>query len=179
VHGNDSELGWSFANSLGYDPGDDAYYLGMSNFDSIAKIRRSDGTCEWILGGSAATIGFAEESTAFSRQSQVQVRNNHVLVVDGGASGDALRLLHYELDVDQRLATEVESIVGPERKSGPLLGEATRLNANSTFVNWAAAGRMELLEDGKSTWQLDAEAGYVFGFHTLTDSLYPEPEAAP
>jgi hypothetical protein len=185
VQGSDSEQGWSFANSLGFDagdakdPDDDAYYVGMSNFDSIAKVRRSDGTCEWVLGGAAATIDFAAGSTPFSRQSQVQVRNDHVLVVDGGASGDALRLLDYELDFDQGLATEVESIAGPERKSGSLLGEATRLNANSTFLNWAAAGRMELLEDGASTWQLDAEEGFVFGFHSLTKSLYPEPEAAP
>jgi hypothetical protein len=180
VPGDDSAQGWSFANSLGFDagdakdPDDDVYYVGMSNLDSIAKIRRSDGSCEWVLGGSAATLDFAEDATPFSHQSQVQVRGRHVLVVDGGASGDELRFLQYELDLDQGLATEALSINGPERKSGSLLGEATRLNDVSTFINWAAAGRMELLEDGASTWQLDAEEGFVFGFHSLTDTLYPK-----
>jgi hypothetical protein len=180
VQGSDSALGWSGANSLGYDADDDAYYLGMQNFSSIAKIRRSDAACEWVLGGPAATLDWAPEATRFSAQSQVQVRGKRVLVVDGGASGNELRLLQYELDLDQKLATETESLSGPERESGSLLGEATALSGGSLFVNWAAAGRLERLdEDGASTWQLDAEAGHVFGFHSLTNSLYPEAEAAP
>ena len=33
-------MGWTFANALDYDPADDAYYLGMRNFSSIARINR-------------------------------------------------------------------------------------------------------------------------------------------
>ncbi|MBN1605959.1 MAG: aryl-sulfate sulfotransferase [Polyangiaceae bacterium] len=180
LQGNDSAQGWSAANALGYDPDEEAYYLGLSNFSSIAKIRREDGTCEWVLGGSAATLDLAADSTEFSDQSQIQVRGKRVLVVDGGESGDELRLLEYELDLEEGLATEAWSLSGPKRESGSLLGEATRLSGGSTFVNWAAAGRMELLwDDGASTWRLDAEAGFVFGFHSLTNSLYPDSEAAP
>src|SRR5690606_21345938 len=50
---DDPEHGWTFANALDYDPEEEAYYLGMRNFSSIAKIDRSSGECEWVLGFSA------------------------------------------------------------------------------------------------------------------------------
>jgi hypothetical protein len=46
-------------------------------------------------------------------------------------------------------------------------------SGGSTFINWGAAGQLERLDPaGTSVWKLNTSAGFAFGFHTLTDSLY-------
>ena len=55
-----------------------------------------------------------------------------------------------------------------------VLGEPTRMEDGSTFVNWSAAGQLErVTPDGERIWKLNTGARYVFGFHTQEKSLYP------
>ncbi|MEO8177266.1 MAG: aryl-sulfate sulfotransferase [Deltaproteobacteria bacterium] len=181
VKGDDIEHGWTFANALDYDPGQDAYYLGMRNFSSIAKIPRDSGTCEWVLGLSASTFTFASGSARFLHQHQFQVRGNHILVMDNdGSPGNESRVLEYELDVENRVATQVWSYVAAPSVYTFVLGEPIRFDNGETFVNWSAAGQMErVTAAGERSWKLNTGAGYVFGFNTLAPSLYPSRTARP
>jgi hypothetical protein len=172
---SDLEQGWTFANALDYHPAPDAYYLGLRNFSSIAKIDRASGACEWVLGDLASTIAFADGSTPFSHQEQFHVHGDYVLVLDrGGPSGSELRVLEYELDLEANLATEVWSYSAQDPSDAArLLGEPTRLNSRDTFVNWSALGRMQVVNlAGETNWELSAEPGFGFGWHTLADTLY-------
>ena len=46
-----------------------------------------------------------------------------------------------------------------------VLGEPIRLADGGTFVNWSTAGQMERLDPGgTSTWKLNTDAGFAFGF---------------
>jgi len=174
VQGDDIELGWTFANALDYDPSEQAYYLGMRNFSSIAKIDRESGACEWVLGLYASTFEFAAGSARFLHQHQFELRGNRILILDNdGSSGNESRVLEYELDFDAQLATEVFSYVAEPPVYTFVLGEPTRLDGGDIFVNWSAAGQMErVTADGESIWKLSTRAGLVFGFHTLAESLY-------
>jgi hypothetical protein len=180
VQGDDIEQGWTFANALDYDPGEDVYYLGMRNFSSIVKVNRASGACEWVLGLVASTFEFASGSARFLHQHQFQVRGTHILVMDNdGSPGNESRVLEYELDVERQLATQVWSYVATPSVYTFVLGEPIRFDDGGTFVNWSAAGQMErVTAAGEVSWKLNTGAGYVFGFNTLASSLYP-PRSAP
>jgi outer membrane protein assembly factor BamB len=173
--GDDIDHGWTFANALDYDPADDAYYLGMRNQSSIVKIDRESGACEWVFGTGAATIKYAPGSARFLHQHQFQVNGNRILVMDNdGSPGNQSRVLEYELDFDAKMATQVWSYVADPSVYTFVLGEPTRMEDGSTFVNWSTAGQLErVTADGESIWKLNSGAGFAFGFHTQEKSLYP------
>jgi Arylsulfotransferase (ASST)/Purple acid Phosphatase, N-terminal domain len=179
--GDNPAQGWTFANALDYDPGEDVYYLGMRNFSSIARVNRATGACEWVLGLSASTFTFAPGAAHFLHQHQFQVRGNHILIMDNdGSPGNESRVLEYELDLTNKVATQVWSYVSTPSVYTFVLGEPIRFDDGSTFINWSAAGQMERLDPaGATTWKLNTGAGYVFGFHTLATSLYPAGARAP
>jgi hypothetical protein len=173
--GDDIAHGWTFANALDYDEKEDAYYIGMRNFSSIAKIDREAGSCEWVLGLYASTFEFAEGSKRFLHQHQFDLRGDRIVVMDNdGQSGNTSRVIEYELDFENQIATEVWSYVADPTVYTFVLGEPTRFDDGSTFVNWSAAGQLERVsEDGESLWKLNTAAGFVFGFNTTARSLYP------
>jgi hypothetical protein len=176
--GDDIALGWTFANALDFDPEVDAYYLGMRNFSSIAKIDRKTRTCEWVLGTFGATLDFAAGSTRFLHQHQFQIRGDRMLVFDNeGSAGNESRVLEYTLDFAANLATEVWRYVSEPPVYTFVLGEPTRLENGDTFVNWSAAGQMERVSpDGVARWRVNSGVGYAFGFNTLAEDLYSGPE---
>jgi hypothetical protein len=172
--GDEPTLGWTFANALDYDPGADAYYLGLRNFSSITKIDRATGACEWVLGSFARTLDFAAGSARFLHQHQFELLGDRLLVFDNeGAAGDESRVLEYQLDFAANTATEVWSYVSDPSVHTFVLGEPARLEGGDTFIDWSAAGQLERVSaDGRSLWKLNTSAGYAFGFSTLEKSLY-------
>jgi hypothetical protein len=179
--GDEPAQGWTFANALDYDPGEDAYYLGMKNFSSIAKVNRASGECEWVLGLYGSTFEFASGSARFLHQHQFQVRGNRIVILDNEGSPDRKsRVLEFELDFEARIATQVWSYFANPSVYTFVLGEPIRFDDGGTFVNWSAAGQMErLTAAGEVSWKINTGAGYVFGFSTLAPSLYPARSALP
>jgi hypothetical protein len=172
--GDEITLGWTFANALDYDAEEGAYYLGMRNFSSIAKINRRSGACEWVLGTFGRTLDFAPDSDRFLHQHQFHLLDDRILVFDNdGSAGDESRVLEYELDFAANTATQVWSYVSDPKVHSFVLGEPVRLEGGDTFIDWSAAGQLErVTPDGRSLWKLNSGAGYAFGFSTLAKSLY-------
>lgn len=180
VKGDDMQQGWTFANALDYDAATDAYYLGMRNFSSITRINRQTRTCEWVFGLAASTFTFAPGSARFLHQHQFQVRGNRVVLMDNdGAPGNSSRVLEYELDFANRVATQVGSYVSTPSVYTFVFGEPVRFDDGSTFINWGAAGQLERVSpSGASVWKVNSGAGFAFGFHSLADTLYSGGEPA-
>lgn len=174
IAGDDPEQGWGFANALDYHPDEDAYYVSLRNFSSIVRIDRQTRSCQWVLGLGKPTFSFAPGSARFLHEHQFQVLGQHVLVMDNdGAGGHTSRVLEYELDPVANIARQVWSYTANPAVYTFVLGEPLRFDDGSTFINWSAAGQMERLDaSGASVWKINTPAGYVFGFHTLTDSPY-------
>jgi len=172
--GDDPAQGWTFSNALDYDPVEDVYYVGMRNFSSIAKVNRTTGACEWVLGLYGSTFTFASGSARFLHEHQFDVVGNHILVMDNdGAPGDVSRVLEYELDFTAMTATQVWSYTANPSVYTFVLGEPIRLADGGTFVNWSTAGQMERLDAaGNQVWKLNTGAGFAFAFQTLAASLY-------
>ena len=172
--GDDPAQGWTFTNALNYDPAAGAYYVGMRNFSSIAKVDRATGTCAWVLGTYGATMKFAAGSARFLHEHQFEVVGDHILVMDNdGAGGDVSRVLEYQLDFTAMQATQVWSYMANPPVYTFVLGQPIRLADGGTFVNWSTAGQMERLDaSGTSMWKLNSGAGVAFGFQTLATTLY-------
>jgi hypothetical protein len=177
VIGDNPTMGWTFANALDYDPAAGVYYLSMRNFSSITRINRSTRACEWVLGLSAPTFTFAVGSARFLHQHQFHVRGDRILLMDNdGSPGNESRVLEYQLDTTNKVATQVWSYIADPSVYTFVLGEPFRFDDGGTFVNWSAAGQMDRLDpQGNRVWKLNTSAGFVFGFHTLAASLYPAP----
>jgi hypothetical protein len=175
--GDDIDLGWTFANALDYDPKEGAYYLGMRNFSSIAKIDRATGVCEWVLGLYGGTFDFAPGSARFLHQHQFQLDDSRIVIFDNdGLPGDVSRVLEYELDFDSMVATQVWSYVSDPEVFTFVLGEPIRLGNGDTFITWSAAGQLERVSpEGTSLWKVNSGAGHAFGFATLARDLYGGP----
>lgn len=174
--GDDMEHGWTFANALDFDPVNNAYYLGMRNFSSIAKIDRDSGACEWVLGSTAATISFAPGASPFLHQHQFQVIDDAIIVFDNdGSPGTESRVIEYRLNFDALEASEVFQYATTPSLFTFVLGEPTRLDDGDIFINWSVAGQMErITKDGEVTWRINSPLGYAFGYDELLVSLYRE-----
>jgi hypothetical protein len=179
--GDDPSQGWTFSNALDYDPGEDAYYVGMRNFSSIAKVDRTTGKCGWVLGLYGSTFTFAPGSARFLHEHQFDLHGDRILVMDNdGAPGDVSRVLEYQLDFSTLQATQVWSYTADPSVYVFVLGEPIRMPDGGTFINWSTAGQMERLDaSGTSTWKLNSGAGFAFGFQTLATSLYGSAASAP
>jgi hypothetical protein len=172
--GDDPDHGWTFANALDYDPVEDAYYIGLRSFSSIAKITRADYSCEWVLGGWASTISFAEGSTPMLHEHQFQVMESSILVFDNeGLAGQESRAVEFSLDFNSNLATQIWSYSSDPTVYTFVLGDVTRLEDKDTIVNWSVAGRIDRVSpEGDVKWSISTPMGFAFGFHTIADSLY-------
>ncbi|HEX6277382.1 MAG TPA: aryl-sulfate sulfotransferase, partial [Polyangiaceae bacterium] len=183
--GNDGNTGWTFTNALDYDAVDDVYLVGIRNFDSITRVNRQTGECEWVLGDVGATIEIDTLSATFHHQHQFQMFGTctpdrtgspcHLLVMDneGSLVENESRILEYEVDFETNVATEVWSHVSDPSVFTYVLGEPTRYSNGDTFINWSTAGQMErVTETGEVVWKLNSGSGGVFGFNTLAKSFY-------
>ena len=94
-----------------------------------------------------ATLTFAPGAARFLHQHQFEVRGNRILIMDNdGAPGDESRVLEYELDLDDKQASQVWSYTANPSVYTFVLGEPIRLADGGQFVNWSAAGQMERLD---------------------------------
>jgi hypothetical protein len=173
--GDDSASAWTYANALDYvdsdEPQESAYYVGLRNFGSIAKVRRETGECAWVLGTTAASLELAQGSRPLVHPSGFDVYSNRLLVMDNGLESEASRVVEYEVDLEAGTVSERESYPEPNGAFIGELGSVTRLVNGSWFVNWASAGRIELVEDGAAIWELSAENA-ALGYHALAETLY-------
>jgi hypothetical protein len=188
--GDNPTLGWTYTNALDYDANDDVYYVGMRHFSSIARVNRATRECEWVLGFTASTIDFAQGSARFLHQHQFQVFEDpedeerlRILVMDNDGPltvVDTSRVVEYILDFETNVATEAWSFISTPSVYTSVLGEPVRYPNGDTFITWSTAGQLERVTANSETiWKLNAEAGTVFGFPSLAESLYPSTAARP
>ena len=174
VSGTDTEFGWTWANALDYDAGEDAYYLSIRNFSTIVKIDRSSGECLWGLSGAAGTLELAGGSSPFLHEHQFQVLEDTIVVFDNdGAGGTRSRVIEYAYDVDAGTAEEVWSYSPEPSIYSFVLGDVTRMDDGDTLVTWATLGQIQqVTPDHETVWQLNTDLGYALGFNEILETLY-------
>ncbi|MCK6505925.1 aryl-sulfate sulfotransferase [Myxococcota bacterium] len=170
--GDEPEIGWTFVNALDLDPDESAYYVSVRNFSSIVKIDRATGACEWVIGGQAATIEI--EGDEFQHEHQFELNGDRLLVFDNaGLAFNKSRAIEYQVDWGAGVATEIWKYEPDPSLNSFVLGDVARLDDGDTFITWSVAGQLDRVSpDGVSSWRLNTELGYAFGFMTLPAGLY-------
>lgn len=170
--GDEPEIGWTFVNALDLDPDESAYYVSVRNFSSIVKIDRATGSCEWVIGGEAATIEIDGEE--FQHEHQFELEGDRLLVFDNaGLAFNQSRVVEYQVDWEAAVATEVWRYEPDPSINSFVLGDVARFDDGDTLITWSVAGQIDrVTADGVPEWTLNTELGYAFGFMTLRAELY-------
>ncbi len=155
--------GWSGANALDYEPPpQDTYVVGLKNLSSIAKVNRQ-GSCDWVLGQSGATLSFAAEATPFAHQSGFRLLGDRITVFDDEGAGTP-RVVEYLINPAESTATQNWQYLAPAGVVGAAGGEPMGVSASQIAVNWGQAGQVELItQSGSQGWLLSAGAATGFG----------------
>ena len=140
-----STHGWTFANALDYDPDEDAYYLGMRNFSSIAKIDRASGDVRVGARRERADLrvrAAARRASCTSTSSRCAAIASSCMDNDGQPRQRVARA-RVRARLRREGGDQVWSYVADPTVYTFVLGEPTRLDDGSTFVNWSSAGQLE------------------------------------
>ena len=172
--GSASEIGWTFANALDYSEAEDAYYLSMRNFSTIAKIDRGTRTCPWRFGTTAQTVTPTPAPAIFLHEHQFQINDGSILVFDNdGSTGTESRVLEFSWDGVSDTATQTWEYHSDPPVYTFVLGDVDRLPGGDTMVDWAVGGQIDRVKpDGSVTWRVNTQLGYAFGFFEVTSTLY-------
>lgn len=166
-------LGWTLANALDYDPDEDIYYFGMRNFSSIARVDPSSASCDWVFGDIGATITPASGADRFLHQHQFEVLDDTILVFDNDGDPNTSRLLEYAFDGTTAEVEQVWSYVPDDSLSTFVLGDVHRFDDGDSLATWSISGQIDLISpEGEPVWTLNSYLGFIFGFNTVTDSMY-------
>ena len=172
----DDDPGWTHANALDHDPGQDTYTLSLRNLDAVLHIDRPTGEILWQLGGVHSDFDAAlNVLPLFQRQHQFQHLDGSLLVFDNGTVDDMRsRAVEYAFEGtgDDLGVQQVWTHVADPPLFSIGFGDVTRLPSEHTLITWASAGQVdEVTEDGALVWRLNAAMGAGFGYTTWVGSL--------
>lgn len=168
--------GWTHANALDYDAGQEAFYLSIRNYDSILKIDRASGDVLWTIGGPFSDFEDDSGNSGFwDGQHQFDVLEDSIVVFDNQPAVPFTSRV-VEMAFDE--ADGSTEFVWSYQPDPPFycfgLGDANRLPNGHTLVTWSVAAQMEeVTPDGELVWQLNSALGAGFGYTTWLDTLYP------
>ena len=171
--------GYTHANALDYDEGENAYYLSLRSQDCVLKVDRASAQVEWVLGGPYTTFEIVG-TEPHSDQHQFQIIGDQVLIFDNGdVSRYASRVVEYSLDHDAGSA----SLTWDHYNQPPLYiisgGDVTRFPSGNTLVTWSSAGLLdEVDENSELVWRLFTRLGYGFGFTQWVEDIDARPAPA-
>ncbi|MFT5682341.1 MAG: hypothetical protein ACI8RZ_003259 [Myxococcota bacterium] len=163
--------GWTHANAIQYDPEADTYYVSLYNMDTIARIDRTSGELDWLLGGSFSDFDQNNE-TLLNRAHQFQVLESGLLVFnDNDSTALEAELVEISFDEDTMTAEEVWSYDPGGTITSEVLGSVQRLDNGHTIGTFSTSGVIDELDaNGDRVWRMESSFGTVLSYtHTLTD----------
>ena len=156
-----SEISWMHGNSIEID---DDNHLIISNRRSseILKINRYSGEIIWRFGGPQNDFTILNDPLdGFSKQHDVRrLENGNITIFDNGNfhSPQISRVIEYQLDEVNKVATLIWEYIHPENYFGLAMGCAQRLNNGNTLINW---GSMASSGSGAIITEVDYEKNIV------------------
>ena len=122
----------------------DGYLVSMRHTDSVYRVRRSDGSIDWKLGGTATPESLDVQGDHYSEplggQHDARVLpGGQVSIADNGTGlGRAPRAVVYRIDRALRTATLTEEVTDPRAPSSFCCGSARRLSGGNWVMGWGS-----------------------------------------
>jgi len=167
-------LEWSHANTLDYDPDDDAYIVGFRNLSALVKIDRASGQRVWQLGGEGGDFTLVDGDRFPYQQHQFIIDDAGLLVFDNGPFDEFdSRARRYDIDWNGQTVSEAWSFGHEPPTYNFAYGDVSPLDDGRTLVTWGAHGQIEAVDEaGTVSWRLATELGSGLGYLDVMDSLY-------
>jgi hypothetical protein len=157
-------------NDVQYSPDDDTLVFSEQDSQTVAKIKRTDGSTVWLLNGPKAT--FTGTTWKGSQTGLHVLGTNRLLVFNNnskgtaGGSGDGSVALEITLDLVAKKAALVWAYKANPGIQNDVLGDVQRLSNGNTLVGYATQGVLhEVGADGvllqEWTWGLLATFGNI------------------
>lgn len=163
---------WTHVNTIAYEPAEDAYYISIHEYNSVARLSgMEDGTTDWYLGElDPIDYAPATEDDVFRHQHGVKawpgLPDTLVLFDNGeGNPGDTSRAIRVTHDGTDGYEVTWEFDFG-DRYSSILLGDADPVGDQlNTLMSWGSEGIVnEVTESKESVFRFNFNLGAASAF---------------
>ena len=131
---------WAHLNSM--QQVGDTVIVSFRHLDAVYAINKADGEIIWKLGGTSTpqslTVVGDPESNPLGGQHDARMSDDGTLTIydNNSLESTAPRGVSYEIDLEDRTATMVESVSDPDVTASACCGSATRLADGSWVMSW-------------------------------------------
>lgn len=192
-----ADLEWTHSNSLMFDEDAGAYFVLSKFLDALARIDRTTGELEWVLGGpyseftlpGGAPVWTALDDTALWSHGHmshlwydpatltggfVMFDNGYYHPSQDGLSQGWSRVVEYRFDEVARTVEEVRAYAEPDGGFTALMGDARKLPSGAFLVGWSSLGRVEEIgPDDVVRWRLETPPGTLPGRVSWYPAIFP------
>ena len=168
-----ASVNWTHGNALDFDA-DGNLLVSFRNLGEITKIDTRTGAVLWRMGGRGNQFTFLDTPMpAFARQHSVRRSAGGALVIlDNLGNPAESRAEGYVVDEGARTARLAQSYGSFPGVVTQIGGSVQPLPAGRTLVSFGTEGRVEEYDaQGRMTWSIQGNAGYVFRAQRIR-SLY-------
>ena len=168
-----ANVNWTHGNAIDLDT-DGNLLVSFRNLNEITKIDTRSGAVIWRLGGLRNQFTFLDTPTpAFAHQHGVRFLGGGALaILDNVGNPSESRAERYVLDEAARTARLAHSYGSSPGVLTQIGGSVQPLEGGRTLVSFGTEGRVEEYDaQGRLTWSIQGNAGYVFRAQRIR-SLY-------
>jgi hypothetical protein len=153
------------------EPDGDSVLLSLRHTDAIYRVSRVTGEVQWKLGGTTTdkslTVVDDPNSPPLAGQHDVRrLADGTVSVHDNGTRFPRPpRAARYEIDLDAKTATLVESVADEEITSSTCCGSARKLDSGNWLVDWGAFSSPTIAEyttSGARVFKLNFPGAFAY-----------------
>jgi hypothetical protein len=174
------------SNYTQYSKDDDALVISELDTQTVAKIKRSDGSVIWRLNGNKPTItgvswkGGNHGIHLLALDDLLLFVNNSRTIPGGGGSaggtGNGSIAIQIKLDLGAATASQIWSYKANPGVQNDVMGDLQRLPNGDTFVGYSTQGvAHEVAADGTLLQEWVWPLGASFGFTEKSATLYGPP----
>ncbi len=139
---------WCHINAIEYDH-DGNYLISARNFNEITKVKRSDSTIMWRLGGKRNQFNFTHDSIIFKAQHAIRrIANGNITLYDNGIKGPPLHpssAKEYKLNEKELKAELVWSYTDKLNSYSSGIGNVKRLGNGNTIINYGMSSNSSVM----------------------------------
>jgi hypothetical protein len=163
------QTGGCHLNNIQYSPSDDALVFSDRDHDQVAKVRRSDGSTVWILGGTTSTLAGGvtwvggQHGLHVVDPTRLLIFNNNDPSLGGTGPSSVLEVM---IDAAANTASQVWTYTANPPQVNQTLGDVQRMPNGNTMVGFSGKGLLqEVGADGTVlqswSWPSPTEFGYI------------------
>jgi hypothetical protein len=168
-----ANVNWTHGTSIDLTP-DGNLLVSFRSLGEITKIDTRSAAVIWRLGGHANQFTFlGTPEPAFAHQHSVRsCATGELAILDNIGHVTESRAERYVIDEATRTARLVQSYASVPGVITQIGGSVQPLPGGRTLVSFGTEGRVEEYDDdGRLTWRIEGDAGYVFRAQRIR-SLY-------